>query len=102
MGAVGFTTCGGPFSASSCTLGSASTNPTTGAVSTSCAVSFTPNAVAIHTITASYSGHATLATHPGTTLVAQLLLTTATAINSIRPTFPYRLTSYYTDSLTHS
>src|SRR5439155_1159466 len=40
-GTVGFTNSGGTFSASSCTLGSASTNPTTGAVSTSCAVSFT-------------------------------------------------------------
>src|SRR5437667_2801204 len=68
-GTVGFTNSGGTFSASSCTLGSASTNPTTGAVSTSCAVSFTPNAVAIHTITASYSGDTTHAMSSGTTVV---------------------------------
>src|SRR3989454_753135 len=47
-GTVGFTNSGGTFSASSCTLGSASTNPTTGAVSTSCAVSFTPTASGLH------------------------------------------------------
>src|SRR2546425_6445477 len=64
-GTVGFTNSGGTFSASSCTIGSASTNPTTGAVSTSCAVSFTPNAVAIHTITASYSGDTTHAMSSG-------------------------------------
>src|SRR2546428_8064859 len=71
-GTVGFTNSGGTFSASSCTLGSASTNPTTGAVSTSCAVSFTPNAVAIHTITASYSGDTTHAMSSGTTVVTAL------------------------------
>src|SRR2546427_516338 len=82
MGAVGFTTCGGPFSASSCTLGSASTNPTTGAVSTSCAVSFTPNAVAIHTITASYSGDTTHATSSGTTVVTASTHAPTTDLNS--------------------
>src|SRR5438552_5368010 len=75
-GTVGFTNSGGTFSASSCTLGSASTNPTTGAVSTSCAVSFTPNAVAIHTITASYSGDTTHATSSGTTVVTALTVVT--------------------------
>src|SRR2546422_852330 len=65
----GFWSRGVSSSASSCTLGSASTNPTTGAVSTSCAVSFTPNAVAIHTITASYSGDTTHAMSSGTTVV---------------------------------
>src|SRR5437879_6093706 len=43
-----------------------SSNPTTGAVSTSCGVSFTPNAVAIHTITASYSGDTTHSISPAT------------------------------------
>src|SRR2546428_532334 len=75
-GTVGFTNSGGTFSASSCTLGSASTNPTTGAVSTSCAVSFTPNAVAIHTIAASYTRHKTHPIHSCTTVVT--LLTHAT------------------------
>src|SRR5205807_2302064 len=71
-GTVGFTNSGGTFSASSWTLGSASTNPTTGAASTRCAVSFTPNAVAIHTITASYSGDTTHAMSSGTTVVTAL------------------------------
>src|SRR2546430_4468249 len=45
----------------SCTLGGASTDPLTGAVSTSCAVSYTPTVAGPHTITASY-GRA--ASHP--------------------------------------
>src|SRR3989442_1766247 len=80
-GTVGFTNSGGTFSASSCTLGSASTNPTTGAVSTSCAVSFTPNAVAIHTITASYSRDTTHAMSSGTTVVTALTHATTTCVN---------------------
>src|SRR2546422_5540767 len=83
-GTVGFTNSGGTFSASSCTLGSASTNPTTGAVSTSCAVSFTPNAVAIHTITASYSGDTTHAMSSGTTVVTALTHATTTGVNCMR------------------
>src|SRR3989454_308079 len=43
----------------SCTLGGASTDPLTGAVSTSCAVSYTSTVAGPHTITASYSGDAT-------------------------------------------
>src|SRR5437773_1495815 len=42
----------------SCTLGVSSTNPRAGAVSTSCAVSYTPTVVGPHTITASYGGDA--------------------------------------------
>src|SRR2546428_7612983 len=38
----------------SCTLGSPTTNTTTGAVSTSCSVSYTPATVGAHLITASY------------------------------------------------
>src|SRR2546427_7246602 len=49
---VSFANSGGTFSASSCTLGNANTNPTTGAVSTSCAVSFTPTASGLHIGTA--------------------------------------------------
>src|SRR5438132_7285524 len=77
-----------PFSASSCTLGSASTNPTTGAVSTSCAVSFTPNAVAIHTITASYSGDTTHAMSSGTTVVTALTHATTTGVNCMPASVP--------------
>src|SRR5256886_8172067 len=43
----------------SCTLGGASTDPLTGAVSTSCAVSYTSTVAGPHTVTASYSGDAT-------------------------------------------
>src|SRR5256885_15662643 len=46
---------GGSFSASSCSLGGASTDPVTGAVSTSCAVSYTPAGGGGHTISGSYS-----------------------------------------------
>src|SRR3989442_1372356 len=50
---------GGSFSASSCTLGGASTDPVTGAVSSSCSVSYTPAVVGAHTISGSYSGDST-------------------------------------------
>src|SRR5438552_8601900 len=53
----------------------------TGAVSTSCAVSFTPNAVAIHTITASYSGDTTHAMSSGTTVVTALTQVTTKGVN---------------------
>src|SRR3989442_6157729 len=71
-GTVGFTNSGGTFSASSCTLGSASTNPTTGAVSTSCAVSFTPRSVEHNTVIQSRPH---VASHPmlaSTTVVTTL------------------------------
>src|SRR3989442_231380 len=85
-GTVGFTNSGGTFSASSCTLGSASTNPTTGAVSTSCAVSFTPNAVAIHTITASYSDRTTTPMNSSTIGMSDATYSTKTSVNS-SPTY---------------
>src|SRR3989442_556512 len=47
---------GGSFSASSCSLGGASTDPVTGAVSTSCAVSYTPAVVGAPRSSGSYSG----------------------------------------------
>src|SRR5207302_1360211 len=84
----GVTNSGGTFSASSCTLGSASTNPTTGAVSTSCAVSFTPNAVAIHTITASYSGDTTHAMSSGTTVVTLPLHAALPILSCTPPSVP--------------
>src|SRR2546427_745033 len=55
-GTVTFTADVSSSAFASCTLGGASTDPLTGAVSTSCAVSYTPMAVGPHTITASYSG----------------------------------------------
>src|SRR2546427_172067 len=93
---------GGTFSASSCTLGSASTNPTTGAVSTSCAVSFTPNAVAIHTITASYSGDTTLAITHVSTPVTALTRTTTSACNYIPASVPVGSATSCTATVTDS
>src|SRR5437667_390164 len=87
-GTVGFTNSGGTFSASSCTLGSASTNPTTGAVSTRCATSFNPNDIAIHSITASYSGDTTHAMSSGTTVVTALTHATTTGVNCMPASVP--------------
>src|SRR3989442_56257 len=58
------------------------------AVSTSCAVSFTPNAVAIHTITASYSGDTTHAMSSGTTVVTALTHATTTGVNCMPASVP--------------
>src|SRR5256885_16336635 len=63
---------GGSFSASSCTLGGASTDPDTGAVSSSCSVTYTPTVVGAHTITASYSGDASRPRSWGTLVVTVL------------------------------
>src|SRR2546428_805184 len=101
-GTVGFTNSGGTFSASSCTLGSASTNPTTGAVSTSCAVSFTPNAVAIHTITASYSGDTTHAMSSGTTVVTALTHATTTGVNCMPASVPVGSATSCTATVTNA
>src|SRR5438094_8218171 len=69
-GTVSFANSGGTFSAASCTLGSASTNPTTGAVSTNCTVSFTPTTSGPHTIMATYGGELTHDGSHGGTVVA--------------------------------
>src|SRR2546430_5560720 len=57
-GTVSFTADVSSSAFASCTLGGASTNTLTMAVSTSCAVSYTPTVVGPHTITASYGGDA--------------------------------------------
>src|SRR5205823_6153237 len=64
-----------------CTLGSASTNPTTGAVSTSCAVSFTPTAAGAHTITGTYGGDPVNDGSSGTTGVTALKHGTTTSVS---------------------
>src|SRR2546427_5138158 len=67
----------------SCTLGGASTDPLTGAVSSSCAVSYTPTAVGPHTITATDAGNAR---HPGsswTFVVTALKHETRTEVTSM-------------------
>src|SRR5206468_1666006 len=58
-GTVSFTNSGGTFSASSCTLGNASTNPTPRAVSTFPAGRFSEPTSGPHTITATYGGDTT-------------------------------------------
>src|SRR5947209_2927293 len=87
-GTVGFTNSGGTFSASSCTLGSRSEEPRAGTVSTSCADIFPPNAVAIHTITAWYSGDTTHAMSSGTTVVTALTHATTTGVNCMPASVP--------------
>src|SRR2546422_573809 len=87
-GSTAFTTTGRTFSSSSCTLGSASTNPTTGAVSTSCAVSFTPNAVAIHTITASFFFNDTATTEIYTLSLHDALPISTTGVNCMPASVP--------------
>src|SRR2546422_756636 len=87
-GTVGDTTTELQLPLQSGTLRRLSTNPTTGAVSTSCAVSFTPNAVAIHTITASYSGdttHAFFFNDTATTEIYTLSLHDALPISASVP-----------------
>src|SRR5438132_256695 len=68
-GTVGFTNSGGTFSASSCTLGSASTNPTTGARSEERRVGNERKAVGTHTHTESYSADTKNAKTTDTTVV---------------------------------
>src|SRR5206468_2978447 len=68
-GTVSFTADVASSAFASCTLGGATTNSLTGAVSTSCTVSYTPTAVGPHTITASYSGDTTHLASTDTTTV---------------------------------
>src|SRR5437667_412020 len=78
----------GTFSASSCTLGIASTDPTTSAVSTLSLHDALPISVAIHTITASYSGDTTHAMSSGTTVVTALTHATTTGVNCMPASVP--------------
>src|SRR2546427_75986 len=65
----------------SCGLGGASTNSLTGAVSTSCTVTYTPATVGAHLITASYGGDTTHLGSAGTTTVTALKHYTTTTVN---------------------
>src|SRR2546425_549863 len=80
-GTVGFTNSGGTFSASSCTLGSASTNPTTGAVSTSCAVFFFNDTATTEIYTLSLHDALPISMSSGTTVVTALTHATTTGVN---------------------
>src|SRR2546422_601538 len=86
--ALHFTNHVGTFSASGCTLGSASTNPTTGAVSTSCAVSFTPNAVSIHFFFLMIRRPPRSTLFPYTTLFRSLTHATTTGVNCMPASVP--------------
>src|SRR5439155_10395158 len=68
-GTVSFTADLASSAFASCSLGSPTTNSTTGAVSTSCAVSYTSTVAGPHAITASYSGDATHLASTDTTTV---------------------------------
>src|SRR2546426_52782 len=72
----------------SCSLGSPSTNATTGAVSTSCAVTYTPSTVGIHLITASYGGDTSHLSSSGTTTVTALQRSTSTSVTCSPATIP--------------
>src|SRR5437773_9565330 len=72
----------------SCTLGGASTDPLTGAVSTSCAVSYTPTAVGPHTITASYGGDASHLASSWTSVVTAPKHETTTAVRDTPASTP--------------
>src|SRR5206468_3263087 len=72
----------------SCTLGGASTDPLTGAVSTSCAVSYTPTVVGPHTMTAGYGGDASHLGSSGAFVVTALKHETSTAVSCMPAMVP--------------
>src|SRR5207247_1558816 len=86
----------------SCTLGGATTNSLTGAVSTSCMVSYTPTAVGPHTITASYSGDANHLSSSGTFVVTALKHETSTAVSCMPAMVPVGSPSSCTATVTDS
>src|SRR5438034_1325681 len=86
----------------SCTLGGASTDPLTGAVSTSCAVSYTPMAVGPHTITASYSGDASHLSSSGAFVVTALKHETSTEVSCMPAMVPVGSPSSCTATVTDS
>src|SRR3989441_827287 len=92
---------GGSFSAGSCTLGAASTD-STGAVSTSCTVSYTPAVVGAHTITGSYSGDGTHLSSAGTFEVTALKHASSTVVNCTPATVPVGSPSSCTATVTDS
>src|SRR5437773_1837788 len=65
----------------SCTLGGASTDPLTGAVSTSCEIGSAPCRESAHTITASYGGDASHLGSSGAFVVTALKHETSTAVS---------------------
>src|SRR5206468_2484313 len=86
----------------SCTLGGASTDPLTGAVSTSCAVSYTPTVVGPHTITASYGGDASHLGSSGAFVVTALTHETSTEDSCMPAMVPVGSPSSCTATVTDS
>src|SRR5206468_3111231 len=86
----------------SCTLGGASTDPLTGAVSTSCAVSYTPTVVGPHTITASYGGDASHLGSSGAFVVTALQLETSAEVSCMPAMVPVGSPSSCTATVTDS
>src|SRR5437773_911221 len=84
----------------SCTLGGASTDPLTGAVSTSCAVSYTPTVVGPHTITASYGGDASHLGSSGAFVVTALKHETSTEVSCMPAMVPVGSPSSCTATVT--
>src|SRR5207247_1829196 len=87
-GTVSFTADLASSAFASCTLGGASTDPLTGAVSTSCAVSYTPTVVGPHTITATSAGDATLSLHDALPILTALKHETSTEVSCMPAMVP--------------
>src|SRR5437867_2063140 len=83
-------------------LRGASTDPLTGAVSSSCAVSYTPTVVGPHTITASYGGDASHLGSSGAFVVTALKHETNTAASCKPPNVPVGSPSSCTATVTDS
>src|SRR3989449_302896 len=83
-------------------LGGASTDPVTGAVSTSCAVSYTPAVVGAHTISGSYSGDSTHLSSAGSFLVTALKHATSTVVSCSPDTVPVGSPTSCTATVTDS
>src|SRR5207253_1886248 len=101
-GTVGFTEDLASSAFAGCTLGGATTNSLTGAVSTSCTVSYTPTAVGPHTITASYSGDTSHLSSSGTFVVTALKHETSTAVSCSPASVPVGSPSSCTATVTDS
>src|SRR5256885_230356 len=101
-GTVSFTEDLASSAFASCTLGGATTNSLTGAVSTSCTVSYTPTAVGPHTITASYGGDASHLGSSGAFVVTALKHETSTEVSCMPAMVPVgspsRIATAHTES----
>src|SRR5207247_306893 len=84
------------------TRGGASTNPLTVAVSSSCAVSYTPTVVGPHTITASYGGDASHLGSSGAFVVTALKHETSTEVSCMPAMVPVGSPSSCTATVTDS